>query len=177
MEQDKQYLAAEKEFASAEEATVEAWLERRKLASKWADTEEYRKARRNSVLASFVSILVTHTGLYPTKIPAIGVEFPQVSKPLFLVFLLLVTWYLTLGMNMLLRGFLIEKAFLEIEQAKRGVYREFVNRWSFFIDAMYAEKALFDRRIPNLLCIYASLSLIVSLAYSLVQYVAAHLHH
>jgi hypothetical protein len=172
VEQDKAYLAAEREFADAPEGTVDAWIERERLAATWFDSQEYRKARRNSVLASFVSILVTHTGLYPTKIPAIGVEFPQASKPVFLGCLLLATWYLTLGMNILVRGFLIEKAFLEIQHAKSGIYRNFLNRYTRFIDVTSMERGFFDRRMPNLLCIYASISVL----FSLILYAIAQLH-
>ncbi|MDB6157770.1 MAG: hypothetical protein JWO04_1476 [Gammaproteobacteria bacterium] len=163
VEQDKAYLEAEKEFAEAPEGTVDAWIERKRLLATWPGNEEYGKARRNSVLASFISILITHTDLYPTKIPAIGVEFPSLSKPAFLVFLLGVTWYLTMGMNILVRGYLIERAFLEIAHASKGIYKGFVNRYSRFIDVTAMEKNFFDRRLPNLLCIYASISIIVAL--------------
>jgi hypothetical protein len=148
VEQDKAYLAAEQEFANAPEGTVDAWIEREQLATTWFDSEEYRKARRNSVLASFTSILVTHTGLYPTKIPAIGVDFPQASKPVFLGCLLLATWYLTLGMNIIVRGYLIDKAFLEIKHAKSGIYRNFENRYTRFIKVTSMERGFFALRFP-----------------------------
>jgi hypothetical protein len=84
------------------------------------------------------------------------------SKPAFLGFMLLATWYLNLGMNMLLRSHLLDRAFLEIEHSTRGVYRNFVNRYSRHIDVTMMEKGLYERRMPNLLCIYASISIIVS---------------
>ena len=165
-EQDKAYALAWREFADAPEGTVEAWLARKRLQTTWSDSDDYRKARRNSVLASFISILVTHTGLYPTKIAGLGVEFPPLSRPAFLAFLLAATWYLTASMNIYLRHYLIEDALLAIEHATQGKLQEFTNRWSRFIEAMYVEKALFDRRIPNTLCLYATLSLL----YCVVKY-------
>jgi hypothetical protein len=123
LEQDKAYLTAEQECANAHEGTVDAWIEREPLATTWFDSGKYCKARRNSVLASFIRIVVMHTGLYRTKIPAIGVESPQ-----------------TLGRNILVRGYLIEKAFLEIKHVKSGFYRNFMNRYTRFIDVTSMER-------------------------------------
>lgn len=159
---------AELEFQAASTDEVEAWVKRKRLEATWQESEEYRRSRKNSVLASFVGILVTHTGLYPTKIPAIGVDFPALSKPAFLFVMLLIIWYLNFGMNALVRSYILERAFLEIEHAQKGVYRNFINRYTFHIWAVAGEKQFFDRRLPNMLCLYASVSILYALARDLV---------
>jgi hypothetical protein len=161
------YSQAEDEFTGDRPEVVKAWIKRKRHETGFFDNEEYRKATRNAVLASFITVLVTHTGLYPTKIPALGVEFPEFEKSSFLLFLIMLCWYLTLSMNMMVRDYIIEDALLEIEDKIDNVYKQYENRWTRYVDAHYVEKGAFNRKLPNWLTIYATLSAVISLTRSL----------
>src|SRR5690348_8160379 len=52
-----------------------------------------RRERRNLLIASVVGVLVSYVGLVPTRISALGIEFPAPAQNSFLVLIALVICY------------------------------------------------------------------------------------
>jgi hypothetical protein len=76
----REYAIATREFSQDDPAIVAAWIARTKHRTLWLTSPEYQQAKRNCLLASFVGIFVSTTGLYPTKVSMIGVEFDNASR-------------------------------------------------------------------------------------------------
>jgi hypothetical protein len=158
----REYALATREFMDDDPRVVAAWIERVKNKTAWLTSVEYQKAKRNSLIASFVGVFISSTGLYPTKISMMGVEFDAASRVGFCVALIMLVLYLWASANMLLRDTLVKDALLEIQHKRDSIFKIYDNRWSAYIFCQHAETAAFQRRLTTFIMFYACGSLFIS---------------
>lgn len=68
-------------------------IEQKSIVLKDPLTPTTRKARRNLLVTSLIAVIIVFTGLIPTKITALGVEFTEVNQISLLIILGLVVMY------------------------------------------------------------------------------------
>ena len=163
----REYAESTRELLDDPPDTAGAWLERVRFETTWMDTPEYRKARSRSVLISFVGIFVSLTGLYPAKIDALGLSFSPSTHAGFIVALVGLIWYTWASVMVLTRDYLIEATCIDLEHKILGRYRDYQNRWAYYIAWQHAEKAFFYKRLPSFIALFSVLCLCVSLLRSL----------
>lgn len=159
----REYAKATAELLSDPPEIALAWLERVKAETSWMDTEEYRKIRGRSILTSFAGIFISVTGLYPTKIEALGIQFSTSTHVGFILAVMGIIWYNWASTRILVRDYLIEITILELHHRITRKYKNYSNRWGSYIYWQYAEKSFFYSRLPAWIASTAFVCLLISL--------------
>jgi hypothetical protein len=150
-------------------------------------TETTRRARRNTLVASVVGIVVVEASLIPTKIVAFGITFNQSNQESFLTLILLLVWYFAITFMVYLYSEMFAWKFaLRIDEFKElkeerdaGVYEnqsqvvEFYNKSiksiSGFAKLVFIARVLFEAVVPILIFMYSASLLMGANAVEMVE--------
>ena len=160
---EQAYDEAIHEFNRDGQEYFQAWLDRIQSYTEWMSSGDARRARSQSVIASFIGFFVSLTGLYPTRISSLGLDFNGTSKTGFCIFLIFIIAYLAGAYNSMLRDHLILRAALEIRHRIENRYKLYQNRWAKYITLQQVEKSFYERRLPNVLAFFSCVFLLISM--------------
>ena len=158
----REYAESTAELVADQNDVALAWLERLRATATWMDSTDFKKARGRSVFFSFAGIFVSTSGLYPSNVESLGIQFSRTSHIAFIFALLGVVWYQWASVRVLYRDYLINITLLELEHKVKGIYKNYDNRWQKYIYWQYSEKAFFYGRIVSWIAYISAICLVVS---------------